>query len=454
MGKGRRPAREAPDGPMGLYRRRTGGRGGASEGARGGARGGARSTARGAAPAHRERGTALTRRPDPEKTLGAATGHEAAAHAPGGGSGRAVAWSRVPATSANLGPGFDCLGLALQGWELRAWLEPWPAEPRHWIHPAGAVHWHLDGWGLPAAPPGEAGENLVVRAVVAAFHRARQAHPAAWRLVVRSTIPPARGLGSSAAAIVAGLAAANQWLRRAGRPLTAADLLQLAADLEGHADNVAAALYGGLVLAWRPAPAAGQAAGRREEASAGAGVGGGDPGGGWRAVPVPLGRPLAAVVAIPAVASYTHEARRALPAAVAHGDAAFNAARAALLIHALAAGRGDLLAEAMQDRLHQPYRAALFPWLDDLIGVATAAGALGACLSGAGPSVLALVTDEQAPAVAQALSARMAALGLAGRVGVGRAGGPGARAGLVSRPGHRLLPSPAAAAGGGGGRGD
>ncbi|WP_243149715.1 homoserine kinase [Thermaerobacter sp. PB12/4term] len=381
-------------------------------------------------------------------------GREAGAPAPGGGSGRAVAWSRVPATSANLGPGFDCLGLALQGWELRAWLEPSPADPRHWTHSAGAVHWHLDGWGPPAAPPGAPGENLVVRAVVTAFHRAGQAHPAAWRLVVRSTIPPARGLGSSAAAIVAGLAAANQWLRRAGRPLAAVDLLQLAADLEGHADNVAAALYGGLVVAWRPAPAAaGQAAGRREGASAGAGDGG-DPGGGWRAVPVPLGRSLAAVVAIPARTSYTHEARGALPATVAHGDAAFNAARTALLIHALAAGRGDLLAEAMQDRLHQPYRAALFPWLEDLVATAVAAGAFGACLSGAGPSVLALVADEQAPAVAQALAARMAALGLAGRVGLGRAGGPGARSGLVSRHGHRLLRSPAAAAGGGSARGD
>lgn len=347
--------------------------------------------------------------------------------AAGKAGGRAVAWARVPATSANLGPGFDCLGLALGGWELRAWLEPSPADPRCWTCAEDEVRWHLDGRGPAAAPPEE---NLVVRAVVAAFARAGQAHPPAWRLTVRSTIPPARGLGSSAAAIVAGLAVAGQWLRRAGRPLSRDDLLQLAAGLEGHADNVAAALFGGAVVAWREgaAPADGT-----EQSSRLVPAG---EGGRWRAVPVPLGRPLAAVVAIPAVTSYTHEARRALPETVGHSDAAFNAARAALLIHALVAGRTDLLAEAMQDRLHQPYRTALFPWLADLIQAAVAAGAGGACLSGAGPSVLALVTDERAPAVAEALAGKMVALGLDGKVGAGPAAGPGVRSGLVRQGGR------------------
>ncbi|ADU51843.1 homoserine kinase [Thermaerobacter marianensis DSM 12885] len=319
---------------------------------------------------------------------------------------RAVAWARVPATSANLGPGFDCLGLALPGWELRAWLRPAEVDPRRWTCDEQEVRWNLRGRGPAAAPPEE---NLVVRAICAAFARAGLAHPPAWRLAVRSTIPPARGLGSSAAAIVAGLAVANQWLRRAGRPLGRDDLLQIAADLEGHADNVAAALYGGAVVAWRDAE------------------------GRWRAVQVPLGGSWMAVLAVPATSSFTHEARQALPQAVDHVDAAFNAARAALLVYALTTGSGDLLGEAMQDRLHQPYRMALFPWLDDLIRRAVAAGADGACLSGAGPSVLALVPPERVKAVVKALAARLAGTGLRGRVGVCPAGGPGCRCGVVLR---------------------
>lgn len=323
---------------------------------------------------------------------------------------RAVAWARVPATSANLGPGFDCLGLALAGWELRAWLTPAEVDPRRWTCDEREVRWNLRGRGPAAAPPEE---NLVVRAICAAFARAGQAHPPAWRLAVRSTIPPARGLGSSAAAIVAGLAVANQWLRRAGRPLGRDDLLQIAADLEGHADNVAAALYGGAVVAWR------------------------DAGGRWQAVQVPLGGSWVAVVAIPEVSSYTHEARQILPIEVDHADAVFNAARAALLVNALASGRGDLLAEAMRDRLHQPYRMALFPWLDDLIRLALAAGADGACFSGAGPSVLALVPTERAEEVARALSAGLAQAGVKGRVGMCLAGGFVCRSAMILRIGPR-----------------
>ena len=335
---------------------------------------------------------------------------------------RAVAWARAPATSANLGPGFDCLGMALPRWELWAWLTAAEADPERWSCPEHQVRWNLHGRGPAAAPPEE---NLVVRAICAAFARAGQAHPPAWRLAIRSTIPPARGLGSSAAAIVAGLAVANQWLRRAGRPLTPGELLQLAADLEGHADNVAAALLGGVVLAWREADAAQR----------------------WRATSLMLANRWLAVLAIPAVSGYTHEARGALPATVSHGDAAFNVARVGLLVAALTAGRGELLRQAMEDRLHQPYRMRLFPWLSTLIQRALAAGADGACLSGAGPSVLALVRPERARGVARALASGLAAAGIDGRVVLCPVGGPGCRSGLVVRraarrpPGDRRAPS-------------
>jgi homoserine kinase len=253
---------------------------------------------------------------------------------------------RVPATSANLGPGFDALGLALR---LHNILELEPAE-------SPAIEVDGEGAGtLPRDP-----SHLAYRAALAVHARAGRA-PGAFRMRQQNRIPLGRGLGSSAAAIVSGAVAANALL---GDPLDRQALLDLAAELEGHPDNVAAALFGGLVVC------AGTPSGIR-----------------WVRLAPPA---LRAVVAVPAFAVSTREARRLLPARVPFEDAVFNVTRTALLVAALGAGRTDLLGDATEDRLHQPYRAALVPGLDHALAAARRAGAHGVALSGSGPSVLAL----------------------------------------------------------------
>ncbi|HEY8394338.1 MAG TPA: homoserine kinase [Thermaerobacter sp.] len=343
----------------------------------------------------------------------------------------AVAWARVPATTANLGPGFDCLGMALSGLELRARLAPSSQDPAAWDRDEDDVLWELHGDGPATDPPGS---NLVVRAIQAAFARAGQRHPAAWRLEVASTIPPARGLGSSAAAIVAGLAAANQWLRRCGRALRRSEMLHLAAELEGHADNVAAALLGGVAVAWReaapPEAREGEAPGRAAEREAPA-VGEGT--GRWRALSFRPRLPLYAVLAIPERDALTREARAVLPEVIRRRDAVFNQSRVALLTLALSTGRTELLREAMRDRLHQPYRMRLFPWLEGLVARAEAAGAEGACLSGAGPSLLALARREEAGRVAEALRSGLLAEGVPGRVVICRVARHGYQSGMEGK---------------------
>ena len=333
----------------------------------------------------------------------------------------AVAWARVPATTANLGPGFDCLGMALSGLELRAWLAPSSPDPAGWDRDEEDVTWELYGEGPATDPPGS---NLVVRAIKAAFARAAQRHPASWRLEVASAIPPARGLGSSAAAIVAGLAVANEWLRLGGRALSGSELLDLAAEIEGHADNVAAALFGGVAVVWQAGTPPQQPVQPPE--------------GRWRVLSFRPRCSLLAVLAVPDCHALTHAARAALPAVIPHRDAVFNQSRVALLTLALSAGRVDLLREAMQDRLHEPYRMRLFPWLEGLVATAVEAGAEGACLSGAGPSVLALVQGEKVQQVAEAMRKRLLAEGIAGTVYICRVGA-GKRSGIVGRRRGRRL---------------
>ncbi len=268
--------------------------------------------------------------------------------------------ARAPATSANLGPGFDCLGLALDLWnEVEA------------VEAEAATVSATDGSAVP--PPDE---NLILRAANALFDAAG-ARPKRFALRCTNRVPLGRGLGSSAAAIACGLLLANQHLERAW---DADALLALAARLEGHPDNVAPCLLGGV-------RAAALADDRRVLQAR-----------------VPLAAPLVAVVLVPAVPLSTEEARRALPASVPFADALFNTGRAAMLVAALASGDGGLLREATRDRLHQPYRASLFPAGPKLIEAALDAGALGAFVSGAGPSVLALCGDRrQAESVARAM---------------------------------------------------
>jgi homoserine kinase len=260
----------------------------------------------------------------------------------------------VPATSANLGSGFDTLGLALALYnELE--LEERP----------GGLELSVTGEGASELQA-QGAQNLVVRAAEAAF-RAVGRRPEGLRVRCRNRIPLGRGLGSSSAAAVAGIAAGA---RLVGETLPAEEILRLALPLEGHPDNIAPCVLGGFTVA---ATAGGQV----------------------RCLRVPLPHPVRAVAVIPQVRLATADARRALPAQVPLGDAVFNVNRAALLVAALSQGRLDLLREAVGDRLHQPYRAALLPGMPEVMEAAYAAGALACFLSGAGSTVLALAEGEQ-----------------------------------------------------------
>jgi len=262
---------------------------------------------------------------------------------------------RVPATSANLGPGFDALGLALGLHDV--------AEAR--VIPAGlAIEVSGSGEGTALAHEG----HLVIRAMRAAFGALGEQPPGIGLRCVNA-IPQGYGLGSSAGAIVAGLLAARALCRRGAR-LPDAGVLQLATELEGHPDNVAACLSGGLTIAWTSAARAQSA----------------------RLDPVPG---LAPVLCVPAAPLATAQARQALPRAVPHAEAAANAARAALLVAALTADPGLLMA-GTEDFLHQPYRARVMPATADLIARLRAAG-IPAVVSGAGPAVLALTVAGTHP---------------------------------------------------------
>ena len=274
----------------------------------------------------------------------------------------------VPATSANLGPGFDAFGLAL---ELRNTLV---------LEEAAAPEAHFAGEGAELL--GREASNLVLEAVAALYRQVGRPMPT-LRLQVESRVPLARGLGSSATAIVGGLVAARAL---AGAELSDAELFQLADRIEGHPDNVAPALWGGAVLAWR--------SGQRVHA---------------RRLGVPA--QLAAAVAVPETAVPTERSRAVLPATVPLADAVFNLGRSALLATALLSGELELLRDATQDRLHQPYRAALVPGLEEVLAAARRAGALGAALSGSGSAVLALGRGDLT-AVAAAMADAFRAAGV------------------------------------------
>lgn len=279
----------------------------------------------------------------------------------------------APASSANLGPGFDALGLALDLWnEITIDTDGVPGETAMLGSEAALL---------------DARENLSLTAMRELAREHGRTLPA-FSMTVRTEVPVARGLGSSAAALVAGLAAANVLLALG---LTDDDLYAVAWRMEGHGDNVGAAIYGGAVLA---VP-------------------------GLRA-PVRLltHQPLdlEAVVFIPEMTGATSAARAALPPAVPHADAAYNIATASGLALGLHTGNRALIAAGMHDRLHEPYRARLFPHLDAMCAAAREAGALGAALSGAGPTILALCEPQTAPAVGSALDTVAARTGIPGRV--------------------------------------
>jgi homoserine kinase len=292
---------------------------------------------------------------------------------------------RAPATSANLGPGFDAFGLALTLHDV--------VEVRV---TGGGLAIEVSGEGSGTAGLGE--RHLVVRALRAGFG-VLGTQPPGLALSCTNAIPHGRGLGSSAAAIVSGLLAARALVRDGAALLPDERLFRLAAGLEGHPDNVAACLAGGFTIAWTGAPGEGVPAGGSAAANGGAAGGGpalapGAAGAGApRLVALPVADGLAPVVCVPPEPIGTEEARRALPATVPHADAAANAARAALLVAALTRDPG-LLLDATEDYLHQRYRAPVMPHTADLVSRLRAAG-VAAVVSGAGPSVLAFSLPGQ-----------------------------------------------------------
>ena len=276
---------------------------------------------------------------------------------------------RVPATSANLGPGFDALGLALTLYD----------DVVAQVSDDAGIRVDVHGEGADAVPRDH--RHLVAKAMLRGFD-ALGGRPRGVDLVCANRIPHGRGLGSSSAAIIAGLLLARALVVGGDERLPDAALLELAVTLEGHPDNVAACLYGGVVVAFT------RSSGETDVLRLSAAPG------------------IVPVVCVPSTAVPTKKARALLPETVPHADAAFNAARAAILVPALTS-RPDLLLEATDDRLHQPYRRAAYPRTGDLVAKLRAVG-IPAAVSGAGPTVLALADATSAPTVAGLAGARFA----------------------------------------------
>lgn len=258
---------------------------------------------------------------------------------------------KVPASTANLGPGFDSLGMALSLYE---WIE---------MSASDRTQIMLHGEGTKGLPTDKS--NLVYKVAQGLFQEAGVSIPE-LSISMYSEIPLTRGLGSSATAIIGALAAANALI---DSPFSDDRLFQIATAMEGHPDNVGASLFGGIIVSsWD----------------------------GKRAEHVKLTPPkrLQTLVAIPSFQLSTEKARYALPAQISMADAVFNVGRSSLLVAALASGELGLIRHAMQDRLHQPYRAALIPGMTEILERAVEFGALGAALSGAGPSLIAFVDAD------------------------------------------------------------
>jgi len=283
----------------------------------------------------------------------------------------------VPATTANLGPGFDCLGMALDLWNQ---VQVTPGE-----RPSVSIH----GQGAGELPEDEG--NLVYRSMEH-LYQSRGAVAPSFTVRCLNEIPLKRGLGSSAAAIVGGLLAADLLMRRtegggeAEGSLSLEELLDLAVYLEGHPDNVAAALYGGMRLVAQE----GQV---------------------LLCSPVPVPEDIHAVLFIPETRIATEDARAVLPDSISWADAVYNTGRVALLVNAMATGRLEDVAYGTQDRVHQPYRQRLFPAMKVIFSGALKGGALGVFLSGSGSTVMALTRGrEMTVAYEMAEAARQASV--------------------------------------------
>ena len=263
------------------------------------------------------------------------------------------ATARIPASTTNLGPGFDVLGLALQ---LYSTVTLGPSETDTEVVVSG-----IDADKIPSTPA-----HVAFQAVELIFRRSGVKRPKGFKLQIENGIPAIRGLGGSGTAILGGLLTANALC---GTPFSDTELLNFATELEGHPDNVAASLYGGLVVS------------AQEDTQV-------------HTVRLECPSLLSIVLAIPDFPLSTEQARGVLPTSVGFADAIYNTSRSTLLIASIATGQFEMLRVAMKDRLHQPYRTSLIPGFDDVAKAATTAGALSVALSGAGPTVAAYCLEH------------------------------------------------------------
>ncbi len=259
---------------------------------------------------------------------------------------------RAPATTANMGPGFDSMGMALDIFNTVS------------VEPADSLRISITGHGSDLLSRDQ--DNMVYRGFEAVYRETGTTTPLV-HLSCHNEIPLRRGLGSSAAAVTTGLVAGNVL---SGAGLSTEALLSLADAIEGHPDNAAPALFGGCQIVIRD-------------------------GGRLESHPVPIKDRVSAVLLIPEFEIPTDAARAALPKQVDMGDAVFNVGRAALMCVALSTGRNGALRLASQDSLHQPHRAHLFPPMQKVFCAALEAGADGVFLSGSGSTILALATDNE-----------------------------------------------------------
>jgi homoserine kinase len=305
----------------------------------------------------------------------------------------------VPATTANLGPGFDCIGAALTLYNqfkfTRLDLSPsWQGKE------TGIVS--IEVTGAEADRVDTSADNLVYQAFSKFYQHLGQTPPPV-QIEIELGVPLARGLGSSATAIVGGLVGANQL---AGEPVDRTEVMNLAIAMEGHPDNVVPALIGGCRLA-----ATGE-----EVLKA------------WEICEIPWHSAIVPVVVIPDFELSTQQARSVLPTQLSRADAIFNIAHLGLLLRGLETGRGDWLQTALQDKLHQPYRQALIPGYDAVKSAALSAGAYGMAISGAGPTLIALVDAPRATLVAQAMANAWKTQGVSAQENILEIDGQGARA--------------------------
>ncbi|OGR85414.1 MAG: homoserine kinase [Elusimicrobia bacterium RIFCSPLOWO2_01_FULL_54_10] len=279
---------------------------------------------------------------------------------------------RVPASTSNLGPGFDVLGLALDLFnEVEVRVD----------RKLQGVSIEIEGEGKTSLPRNE---NNVIWKTMEKVLSKLNAPTAGYELKFINRIPLARGLGSSAAAILSGVLAGNAI---SGSPLKKDEVFQLAAGMEGHPDNVAPQLFGGLCVSVFN-------------------------GKNFEVIQPALPKGIQGVVCVPDFELSTAKARAVLPESIPHKDAVFNASRTALFLSALAGKRFDLLKLGMEDRLHQPYRKTLIPGFDGVLEEAYRAGAFGVALSGAGPSIFAFTPLSKASGVGRAMEKGFSSVGV------------------------------------------